>query len=137
MKVSIKAELPNFSEGEFKCPCGCGKVDIDGSAVYILQFLRNKLGKPVKITCGCRCQKYNDSLVGSLKASDHIKGKAVDFQIQNLTSTLAGRKTIMEMMRSLPGYKYSYCNGLLLNADGSTKVKNAPNMGNSIHLSVK
>lgn len=136
MKIKFEMNFPNFEEGEFKCKCGCGKKDIDPKVVYILQYIRNKYGKAVIVKSGCRCQKANDATPGSIKTSDHVSGKAADFQILPYCTTLEGRKSIMENLRSLPGFKYAYCNGWILYADGTSRVKTAPNMGNSIHISV-
>ena len=70
----------NFHLKEFVCNCGkchLSETKIDGQLVKKLQVLRDKLGKPMKITSGYRCEFHNRS-VGGAKASYHLKGKAVD-----------------------------------------------------------
>ena len=132
------SNFKNFKATEFACPCGCNKApDMDMMLIWILQAVRNKYGKPVNIKSGYRCQKYNDSLKGSVKNSDHIKKKAADFYVTGVTDTLEKRKTLMKWIIELPNVKYVYCNGWILYADGTNKTYNAPNMGNSIHISVK
>lgn len=135
MIKTFTMDFPNFSEKEFPCPCGCGKNDVDGALLYVLQFLRNKHGK-VTITCGVRCQKYNDQLKGSIPTSDHVRGKAADFKIAGF-GNLSSQKKIMEEMKNLPGFSYAYCNGCIMYANGVTKSYPAPWMGTAIHVSVK
>ena len=51
---------------------------------YVLQPLRDKLGKPIKVTSGYRCPKVN-SLVGGAATSQHIKGQAADIVVQDMS----------------------------------------------------
>lgn len=130
--------FPNFKDSEFKCPCGCGsKTGVDTALLVILQTVRNKYKKPVNITSGIRCQKYNDSLDGSVTNSDHVKGCAADFYIAGVTDTLAKRKEIISYMKDFPNFKYAYCDGYILYANGTSKTYNAKWMGRSIHVSVE
>ena len=46
--------------------------------VYCLQPLRNKVGKPIIITSGYRCEKVN-KLVGGVSNSQHQTGQAVEY----------------------------------------------------------
>lgn len=137
MKLTFEADFPNFEQWEFACKDGCGRNIVDGRILYMLQFVRNRYKKPVVVTSATRCAKYNASLPGSIVSSDHIKGKAVDFSIEGRTGTLEARKGIIRELSAFPGFKYGYCNGWILYADGREAVKKAPNMGNSIHISVK
>ncbi len=77
-------DIKYFKKSEFDCKCGCGLNNIDLKLVKILDEIREYFGKPMLITCGCRCQKYNDSLIGSIKNSKHIQGKASDVWISGL-----------------------------------------------------
>lgn len=52
---------------------------------YCLQPLRNLIKKPIIITSGFRCSKLNKLLNGA-KNSQHLKGQAVDFVVNNLNS---------------------------------------------------
>lgn len=51
---------------------------------YVLQPLRIKLGKPIIITSGYRCPKLNQ-LVGGVKNSQHLEGKAVDIVVKGMS----------------------------------------------------
>lgn len=128
----------NFKPSEFKCGCGCTKevVDMDCTLIFVLQAIRTKYKKSVNIKSGYRCQKYNDSLPGSVKNSDHIKKKAADVQVAGHASTLNARKEVMEFIMTLPNVKYCYCNGYYMHSNGTKKAYTAKNMGNSIHISV-
>lgn len=126
----VEAYTRNFDLPEFKCECG-GRyctgypVELNTQLLKNIQAVRTKFG-PTTITSGMRCQRYNDSLAGSIKTSKHIKGKAVDFANAK-TDTLSERRTVMAYWKSLPSYSYTYCN-----ENGSN-----PNMGNAVHVDVK
>ena len=64
-------EIKYFKKSEFNCKCGCGLNNIDLKLVKILDEIREHFEKLMTITCGTRCQKYNDSLRGSIKNSKH------------------------------------------------------------------
>ena len=51
---------------------------------YVLQPLRDKLGKPIIITSGYRCPRLNQA-VGGVKNSQHLEGKAVDIVVNGMT----------------------------------------------------
>lgn len=127
---NVEAYTRNFDLPEFKCDCG-GKyctgypATLNAQLLKNLQSIRTKYG-PTTITSGVRCQKYNDSIRGSVKGSYHIKGKALDF-VTNSSNTLTGRKAIMAYWKKLTNAGYTYCN----------ENGNFPNMGNAIHVQVK
>lgn len=74
----------NFKRSEFRCPCGCGKDrPIDSKLIYLLQSLREKMGKPIYITSGIRCKKYNKKISGYIYGP-HCLGKAVDIHAKNM-----------------------------------------------------
>jgi uncharacterized protein YcbK (DUF882 family) len=74
----------NFSRWEFKCKCGeCEQVGPDPELVVIAQDVRDHFNKPTKITSGHRCPAYN-ALVGGVKGSQHLKGKAGDLQVEDV-----------------------------------------------------
>lgn len=52
---------------------------------YCLQPIRDKLGKPMIITSGYRCQGLNKK-VGGVSNSQHTKGQAVDFYVKDMTT---------------------------------------------------
>jgi hypothetical protein len=72
----------NFDRSEFACKCGCGFDLIDMNLVVDLQRIRNRLGRPIIVTSGCRCEKHNAEVGGSY-LSDHTKGVAVDIAVAN------------------------------------------------------
>ena len=53
----------NFEKWEFACGCGCGYEDIDLKLVDRLQCLRDLVGKPIVVTSGCRCERYNEHIL--------------------------------------------------------------------------
>lgn len=124
----------NFKPEEFRCECGgkyctgypswMKKVELQN-----LQKIRNKYGKPMKITSGLRCKKANSLSPGSIPTSKHLTGYAADFRIPGITDTLAGRKKLIKYAKTLPNHNYTYCNGY--NSRGLA-VK-APYMGTAVH----
>ena len=52
--------------------------------VYCLQPIRDKLGKPMIISSGYRCEELNNK-IGGVKNSQHTKGQAVDFKVKGMT----------------------------------------------------
>ena len=77
----------NFSSTEFDCNCklaSCKQTLIDLDHVKNMQILRDKLGKPIKQTCGYRCPEHNKA-VGGVSNSQHVLGYASDIQVPGLT----------------------------------------------------
>ena len=70
-------DTKNFNVSEFACHCGCGYNVIDQRVINMAQAIRDKLGVPVRVNSGCRCEK-NNSRAGGVKGSFHVKGKACD-----------------------------------------------------------
>lgn len=117
-------KYPHFQKSEFTCPC-CGSVGegIASSLLEDLEILRNKYGAII-ITSGYRCPSYNVS-VGGVSNSAHLKGQASDIYFTSgITNDQNTRINIVEEIKTLPNYHYSYCN---INGD-------FPNMGNAIHM---
>ena len=117
----------HFNKVEFKCGCGSrycngynGK-NVSTSLLNILEKLRSYYGRPIIITSGIRCQKYNDSLRGSIKTSAHIQGKAADIYIRGITDTVSGRAQVKRLAYQY-GAKYVYYG--------------TSNMGNAVHINV-
>lgn len=75
-----------FSYPEFTCKCGkCNSpAYLDPRLIIYLDLLRKYFKKPVVITSGIRCKKYNSSLVGSIPFSAHLRGAAADVYIQGI-----------------------------------------------------
>lgn len=132
----VRLYAKNFKLEEFKCECG-GKYCtgypklISIRLLKNLQAVRTKFGTTT-ITSGLRCDKYNNSLVGSVRGSKHTKGKAVDIYISKY-SGLTGRKKVIDYYIKLISSNYSYCNGYY-RTKWSKGTVNAPNMVSSIHI---
>lgn len=102
-------DFPHFNQNEFACHCGCGFKDEDLKVVEILERIRAYFGnKPLIVTSGCRCEKYNSKLKGSIQGSKHLTGKACDFYIRGV-STQNLLNYCMKLMRD-GKIKYTYTN---------------------------
>lgn len=117
----------HFALSEFRCGCG-GKYcnGYNGTRpnqklLAILEKIRAYYGKPITITSGIRCQRYNDSLRGSIKNSVHRTGGAADIYIPGVTDTAAGRAQVKKL-----AYQYgaAYC------------YYGTSNMGNAVHINI-
>ena len=73
----------HFSRKEFSCR-HCGKLTIDNRLIDKLEQLREKIGKPIKVTSGYRCPVHNKK-VGGVKNSRHTKGQAADIKVDGMT----------------------------------------------------
>ena len=73
----------NFSRSEFSCNCGCGFATVDTELLKLLETIRQRFKKPIKITSAARCPDYN-ILVGGVKTSKHVQGIACDIKIKNV-----------------------------------------------------
>ena len=86
-QYSLKADgarklAPGFKVREFRCRDGSDVVMIDQTLVVLLQAIREHFGKPVTITSGYRTAAHN-AAVGGAKSSQHLLGRAADFQVQD------------------------------------------------------
>ena len=70
----------HFSRKEFACKCGCGFNAVDVQLLSHLERIRKHFGKPVHLTCACRCLKHNRE-IGSEDTSQHVRGMAADIWI--------------------------------------------------------
>lgn len=117
----LRFYFPNFTASEFRCGCK-GKhcstypAKLDFDLLFGLQKVRDHFKKPVVITSGLRCKKYNASLPGSSKYSSHKTGKAADIYINGVEAS-----EIVKYWQSL-GLGYSYCG--------------TPNMGKAAHVQI-
>ena len=71
-----------FSMNEFECHCGCRmpdstKANIVALVENVLDPLREKYGKPIRVNSGYRCPNHNLA-VGGAKNSQHMSGEAAD-----------------------------------------------------------
>ena len=60
---------------------------MDFELAEILDKIRSYFEKPVTITSGCRCLKWNTAQGGS-KNSQHMDGRAADIKIQGINPQL-------------------------------------------------
>tara|TARA_R110001632_G_scaffold196232_1_gene318257 strand:- start:2 stop:376 length:375 start_codon:yes stop_codon:yes gene_type:complete len=78
----------NFSKEEFDSKDGAEMPDeilynIQKLANQ-LQFIRDYIGKPIKINSGYRSPEHNASIPGSSKNSQHKLGKAADIVVKGI-----------------------------------------------------
>jgi uncharacterized protein YcbK (DUF882 family) len=77
----------NFNKSEFECKCGCDMPDdvlLEVTKLASqLQYIRDFVRKPIKLTNAYRCPEHNKE-VGGVSNSQHILGKAADIQINDL-----------------------------------------------------
>lgn len=126
---------PHFDLTEFRCNCD-GKYCTGYPAYLNIQLLKNLektrcyFDKPMTITSGLRCEKYNSVIDGSVANSGHLNGTASDFFLPGITTTIKGRKKVMAYWKTLPKYYYTYAY-----IPGSTdkRMSSCKNMGNCTH----
>lgn len=74
----------NFYRSEFACRCGCGYAEPNPELVEILEKARNYFfGRPMIITSGCRCERWNKMVCGKPE-SYHLSGDAADHFIMGV-----------------------------------------------------
>lgn len=64
----------------FACPCGSCLVKPKLELVILLDAMREKAGRPVRVTSGPRCPAHNTA-VGGREGSAHLTGDAVDLNV--------------------------------------------------------
>lgn len=74
----------NFNRHEFRCKDLCGLDSIDHQTLQLLELIRAKFGRPVKVHSGHRCAVYNRR-VGGAKDSQHLWGRAADISINGIS----------------------------------------------------
>ena len=76
-----------FKEKEFACKC-CGQLpplareNVKALVSEVLDPVREKLGMPIVVNSGYRCEKHNKD-VGGVKNSQHLVGQAADIHCQD------------------------------------------------------
>ena len=77
----------NFSKHEFDSKCGSEMPEeVYHNIVKVanqLQYLREFLGKPIKINSGYRSPEHN-AKIGGVKGSQHTLGKAADISVEGV-----------------------------------------------------
>ena len=135
---NVKVYCKNFKPEEFRCGCK-GKyctgypTRMKVKELKHIQTIRDHYGKPMIVTSGLRCRKFNASLSGSSSDSRHMTGYAVDFYMAGVSDTLEHRKKAIKYIKKLANHHYTYGNGI---SSTGYAVK-APNMGNALHTDTK
>ena len=86
LSVCVKARAgdlsPHFDTSEFTCNC-CGEGGVQPELIEKLELLREKIGKPIIVTSGYRCEKHNKH-VGGVANSYHLLGMAADIKVKGI-----------------------------------------------------
>ena len=72
---------PNFAEREFRCRCGCGRAEMAADFLDRLQAIRDRLGRPLAVSSGCRCPDYNARVSTTGRDGPHTTGRAADIAV--------------------------------------------------------
>lgn len=103
-------DIRHFDRDEFRCPCPrCGGFPTEPkeNLVRICDSVREHFDAPMVISSGVRCQAHNDELPGSVSNSRHVQGKAVDFCIRGLPSSIV--KVYIDQLVKAGKLRYCYC----------------------------
>ena len=77
-----------FKEKEFACKC-CGQLpplareNVKALVSEVLDPVRERLGMPIVVNSGYRCEKHNKD-VGGVRNSQHLRGEAADIHCADL-----------------------------------------------------
>ena len=100
-------EIKHFSKSEFACNCG-GKyckgypAEPKEKLIRIADKVRDHFGKPMTVSSGVRCKQHNAN-VGGVSNSRHLSGKAMDFCVSDLPSSL-----VLPYVQKQTGIRYAY-----------------------------
>lgn len=100
------AKVRYFTRGEFRCPCGrCGGFPAEPAEALVgaADDIRGAAGAPGHISSGVRCQAHNGELSGSVKNSRHLRGRAMDWRIDGLSSA-----QLLARCNAHPAIKFAY-----------------------------
>jgi uncharacterized protein YcbK (DUF882 family) len=87
----------HFTNLEFDCHCknkGCAITYVDTDLIELLEQLRAKWNHPIRIISGFRCVAHN-AKQGGKAGSQHLIGKACDFDISEMKKTV-GLNTLIQ-----------------------------------------
>ena len=62
------------------------QVALAALVLAVLEPLRARIGRPVRVTSGYRSSAANAAIVGASRTSQHVHGEAVDIVVEGLTS---------------------------------------------------
>lgn len=97
--------IKHFTRSEYACKCGkCGGFPVEPKEKLVRaeNKVRDHFGVPVHNSSGVRCAAHN-AKVGGVSNSRHLSGKAVDFCVQGVPSSL-----VLPYVQSLPEIRYAY-----------------------------
>ena len=84
--VAHRPYTKNFKPSEFFCRCNmCSDQIINEDIIHLAQKIRETFGKSLSINSGYRCPRYNSTLEGASKMSQHVLGRAMDIFIFGVT----------------------------------------------------
>lgn len=73
-----------FKHSEFACHhCGKGGAKMNPKLIVLLEAIRVKLGAPITILSGYRCEPHNRACGGKVK-SQHLLGNAADIKTDKM-----------------------------------------------------
>ena len=79
----VRSETAN-ARGIFNIPDEAGIERLRQVCINVLQPIRNKFGRPIRVNSAYRSPKLNASVNGSSKTSQHMRCEAVDFEIMGM-----------------------------------------------------
>ena len=95
-----------FKEKEFVCKC-CGELpplaqaNVRALVANVLDPVREKLGRPITVNSGYRCEKHNGE-VGGVRGSQHLVAEAADIAPAGFKSlNVPEFKTELERLKQL------------------------------------
>lgn len=127
---NVKKNTTNFEPKEFRCTCGhCTGYPSYMKKVELqhIQKIRTHYKKPMTITSALRCS-YENSRVGGVKNSGHMRGYAVDFYMAGVTDTVDNRVKALNWIEKQANHEFTYgahmkdSNGLYRIASGMGKA---------------
>jgi flagellar protein FlgJ len=105
----------NFRNTEFECAwTHADEQKISVELVAGLQWVRNRLGKPIKINSGFRTQAYQDDLYRRLgrkpltQVSQHVLGNAADIGINSDDTLFSSFDRLVTMQFRSRGYASNF-----------------------------
>ena len=84
---------PNFSVHEMACKCGCGRNEMDGEFMRMLQTLRDEMQGPLRVSSGFRCEDHNEMVSTTGRTVPHTLAKATDILI-------SGERTMVSLEKA-------------------------------------
>jgi zinc D-Ala-D-Ala carboxypeptidase len=82
----------HFNSKEFTCSCGvCSMQKVERELIKRLEEVRAIYGKPIKVTSGFRCERYQEALRAqglqtAVGKSTHSEGRAADITGDDLVA---------------------------------------------------